>query len=649
MNPQKRKLLEKLAKANPYLLEAGFASNLNVEDENVSYKQQFNSIILPEEGRKPVETMKQNQRAILKTPNNLTFRLCKQKKTKNEDLSEVNSSMLVEAIKEHDAGIKGNKESVKKAHDQFKKLYEQQPNNKEIKAYFGSATSLIARDAHSVTEKMKFALEGLNLLDEVIEVDSNCIVARFLRGHVAYRLPDLYFQRSKTAIEDFSYLVEVYEKDSTILNDVEYVEILKNLVESFKRTNQIDIANNYQEKLKAFKMLKNPTIKDDQFPSEKANDLHIEMEGMTDEAFSIYSKALNGTSDEVKEALDFFEVFVLTNASPEVEMYYIDLQSMLGRDSINTYEMFGAAIKSMKAMDSLINEHPELDELKLIRARHCLRLPELFFRRAAIASADIECILKNQEFLNEKGSNIHHQLLFDLGIAYEKLDMIEKAKEAWGKLKNLNPSKEIQDKLQEKLEIYAYKIIDLRTLTVATKDKLYEKAKEMHFMGAKGSKDAAIQSLEAWEKARNAFPECETAQTFYAASVALMGKFANEPQEMFKDTIQGMKLLNESIQSDNPELKYVRGVIYQSLPEGFFHTSDKAIKDFKFVKSAYEQNLENPPITREQYLKLLYDLGHLYKKTSFIDQAEKMWSTLYKEDSESEYVHQLKARGMTFE
>ncbi|MBM7602181.1 hypothetical protein JOC75_000151 [Metabacillus crassostreae] len=648
MNLQKRKLIEKLAKANPYLLEAGFANNLNEEHEHYQYKQHVNSTTSSGEEKKPVNTTNKKNR-VLKSTNNLTFRLRKQKKTINENPTESHSGVLDEVIKEHDAGLKGNKQSVKNAYDQLKKLYEQQPNHKEIKAYFGSATCLIARDTHSVTDKMKFALEGLSLLDELIESDSDCIVARFLRGHVAYRLPDLYFQRSKTAIEDFSYLVEVYEKNSTILNDDEYTEILKNLVEVYKRSNQIDMAKNYQEKLRAFKMLRNPSINNTELDSEQDIDGQIEMEGMTDEAFSIYSKALNGTSDEVKEALDFFEVFVLTNSSPEVEMYYIDLQSMLGRDSINTYEMFGAAIKSMKAMDSLITEHPDLNELKLIRSRQSLRLPELFFRRAAIASADIECLIKNQEFLEEKGSEIHHQLLFDLGIAYEKLGMIQKAKEAWAKLNNLNPSMEIQEKLEEKKEIYAYKKIDLRTLTVATKDKLYEKAKEMHFMGAKGCKDAAIQSLEAWEKARNAFPECETAQTYYAASVALMGKFANDPQEMFKDTIRGIKLLNESIHSENPELKYLRGVIYQSLPEGFFHTSDKAIKDFKAVKSAYEQNLEKPPITREQYLKLLYDLGHLYKKTSLIDLAEKTWSALYKEDSESMYVARLKARGMTFE
>ncbi|WP_226666616.1 hypothetical protein [Metabacillus litoralis] len=647
MTRKKREmLLATLVKRNPYISKTVLSKEVVEENEASHSKPLPRSLKLKDN---PVNSKKQsghqtNQNQTKKVPIENKDKVASNKST------EKRPNLLKEAIQEHEAGIKGNKQSVKKAHSLLKELYEQDPDSKEIKAYFGSAISLLARDAHSVTDKMKFALEGLKHLDEVAELDPKFIVGRFLRGHVAYRLPDLYFQRSATAIEDFSYMVEAYEQDSTILKDEEYVEILKNLVDVYRRTNQPDSANNYQEKLKAFKEMKNPAMVDNDLASENNSESSTSLkDGMTKEAFTFYNKALNGTVDEVKEALNFFEVFVLTNTSPEVEMYYIDLQSMVGRDSINTYEMFGAAIKAMKAMDSLINEHPNSCELKLIRAKQSLRIPELFFRRAAIAVSDIEYVLKNHTFINEKGSDIHHQLLFDLGIAYEKLDMLKEAEEAWNKLKKLNPNRELQAKLKEKKEIYSYKKIDVRTLSVATKDKLYEKAKEMHEIAAKGCKIAAEQSLEAWGKAKDAFSECEIAQTYYAASVALMGKFANDPQEMFKDTIQGIKLLNVSIQTDHPELKYLRGVIYQSLPEGFFHTSDKAIKDFKSVKSAYEQNRENPPISKQQYLKLLFDLGHLYKKTNFKDQAEKTWQALYKEDSNSEYIHRLKGLGMAFE
>lgn len=550
-------------------------------------------------------------------------------------------SPLEEAIKNHEDGIKGNKLSVKKAYTGLKDLHEKHPNDLNIKSYFGSATTLLARDASSVTDKMKYALEGLKKLDQVVEKNPDFITARILRGNVSYRLPELYFQRTATAIEDFRYLIEVFESNKSILSEREYVEILKNLVGAFKRLNQHENAQNYQEKLKAFKQTDITKTNTETQTQMMSSVNETTGEGLTEEAKNIYVNALNGGQKEVKEALSFFEVFVLTNTDPEVEMTYIDLQSMIGRDSINTYEMFGSAIKSMKAMDTLVNEHPTLSELRLIRARHSLRLPEMFFRRAAIAVSDIEMLLKDTTFIDEAELAVHHQLLFDLGYAYEKLEMLENAQEIWNKLLKMQPSEELKNRIQEKIDVHSYKEIDIRIFSVYSQEKMYGKAKEIHLMGAKGSRIAAKQSLEVWELARNRFPNCEIANTYYAASVALMGKYASDPQEMFGETIKALKMLKTSIKSDNPELKYLRGCIYQNLPEGFFYSNDKAIRDFKAVKLAYEQNREKPPITQEQYVKLLYDLGHLYKKTSFVDKALKTWKTLINEAPQSYYAQQV--------
>jgi hypothetical protein len=143
------------------------------------------------------------------------------------------------AIELHNEGIMGNKQAVKSAYNSLKDLAKQDKNNLEIQAYLGSATTLLGRDANSVTDKMKYALEGLKLLDAVVETAPNLVIARLLRGNVSFRLPEMYFQRTSTAIEDFSFLVEAYEKDSSILTENEYNEVLKNVIEACKRSNQL--------------------------------------------------------------------------------------------------------------------------------------------------------------------------------------------------------------------------------------------------------------------------------------------------------------------------------------------------------------------------------------------------------------------------
>jgi hypothetical protein len=312
--------------------------------------------------------------------------------------------------------------------------------------------------------------------------------------------------------------------------------------------------------------------------------------------------------------------------------------------------MFGCAIKALKAMDNLVNEYPSNRDLRLVRANHSLRLPENFFRRAATAVSDIEFLLKEYEndptFITEE---TYQQLLFDLGCAYERLDMIAEANETWTRLLKTNISEELQQKVNEKREVYSFQEINLSKYSTSNKEQFYNMAKDLHYLGVKGSKQAAKQSLEAWEKALKAYPNCEVANTYYAASAALMGKHANDPQEMFGETIKALKLLKTSIKTDNPELYYLRGSIYHALPEGFFHSSDKAIKDFKAVKSAYESNRENPPISHEQYVKLLFDLGHLYKKASFLEKAEKTFKTLIKVAPESKYAKRIVSQGVNNE
>ena len=74
----------------------------------------------------------------------------------------------------------------------------------------------MGRDETNLTKRMKYALSGLKL---ILLLSSRLIssLVRFLRGNVCYRLPEMYFHRTGTAIEDFKFLVDLYEKDHSII------------------------------------------------------------------------------------------------------------------------------------------------------------------------------------------------------------------------------------------------------------------------------------------------------------------------------------------------------------------------------------------------------------------------------------------------
>ena len=572
------------------------------------------------------------------------------------------SDEIQKAISLHSDGVNGNKSAVQKAFDTFKSLYEKEPNHPEIAAYYGSTTALMGRDETNLTKRMKYALSGLKLLDSVVEKSPNLPLARFLRGNVCYRLPEMYFHRTETAIEDFKYLINFYEQDNRILTKSEYETVLKNLIKACETLNRAEEAKKYREKFKALSQIINVSqesedSQDSQDNTEsKEGQIHHELskqssETLTEldeESLQIYQKALRGGVTDVKKAIEYFSNLEADYPNdPLIRAYTIDCSSLLGRDANNTFEMFASGIKAMKALDVLVNEHPNHINIKKIRALQSFRLPETFFRKTASAIKDFEELIRqyeqNQSILSTEE---YLELLFHLGEGYARLGMNDEANSVWNKLLQLNPSAGMKEKLRERQDILAFRPINLSMISVSHSEKLFKVGKELHEVGVAGSKQAAQQALDLWEKAVEAFPEDSTAKTYHAASVALMGKFADEAQGMFGETIRGLKLLKSALNRTNQtaELLLLRGYIYYALPEAFFHKTDSAIKDFKTANSLYKQG--DRTITREKYLKLLVDLGIAYERSHFQDKAQKTWSLLAKEDTEGQYREFLISKGV---
>ena len=214
------------------------------------------------------------------------------------------------------------------------------------------------------------------------------------------------------------------------------------------------------------------------------------MTELDEESFQIYQKALHGETTDVKKAIEHFSSLEEKFPNdPLIKAYSIDCNSLLGRNSINTFEMFSAGIKAMKALDSLVNEHPNQMKIKKIRAYQSFRLPETFFRKTASAIKDFEELIRQYEkdqkiFTSEE----YMEMLFHLGEGYERLGMNEEANSVWNKLLQTNPSREMKEKLKERQNILAFKPIELKTITVSQSEKLFTVGKELHEIGVKGNK-----------------------------------------------------------------------------------------------------------------------------------------------------------------
>ncbi|RKN85312.1 hypothetical protein [Paenibacillus ginsengarvi] len=154
-----------------------------------------------------------------------------------------------EAKKLHQKGVDGDKRAVKAAYEKFAKLRAEEPGNALFEAYYGSTLTLLARDAAKPLEKAEIAQNGLDSLDKAISMDPNHKRIRLLRANVCVKLPESYFQSSKSAIEDFNFLLDRYKDDTEFMSKNQVTAILRNLASAYEHAGKPDEAKSVLQRL----------------------------------------------------------------------------------------------------------------------------------------------------------------------------------------------------------------------------------------------------------------------------------------------------------------------------------------------------------------------------------------------------------------
>jgi tetratricopeptide (TPR) repeat protein len=149
-------------------------------------------------------------------------------------------------------GAKGNvPAAVQEANQLAERLRLDYPDNPHAEAYHGSIMLLIARDKTNILERMKWAKNGLKLLDKAVMAAPSDSRVRFLRGRSSYRLPEKYFQRTRTVIEDYSFLIdqESLQEGHLRAMGVDYSQLVYELAEAYRRIGRNEDAAKYWAKL----------------------------------------------------------------------------------------------------------------------------------------------------------------------------------------------------------------------------------------------------------------------------------------------------------------------------------------------------------------------------------------------------------------
>lgn len=165
-------------------------------------------------------------------------------------------TLYEEAKKLHQKGVDGDKKAVKEVYAMFAKLRAAEPGNALFEAYYGSSLALLGRDSVQPLEKAEYAQNGLDALDRAVSMDPDQKKVRLIRANVSVRLPEDYFQSSKTAIEDYTFLLDRYQEDSEYLSKKQVIAILQNLSKAYQNAGKPDEARNVLQRLAKFEKKK---------------------------------------------------------------------------------------------------------------------------------------------------------------------------------------------------------------------------------------------------------------------------------------------------------------------------------------------------------------------------------------------------------
>jgi len=555
------------------------------------------------------------------------------------------------AVELHNLGVKGDQEAVPKARRMFEKIWSENPDHHLAEAYLGSATALLGRDHPDLDEKFRLAVAGLKLLDSAVSKDEHNVEIRILRGHVCFNLPEMYFHRLNTAVEDFEFLISGYRRNKRVFSKEFYVETIFNLGSAYKQLGRDEEAEAVWKKLllqtrdpKYLNRLRQEGIHIPQrmtgfsqrrvqgpglWMGQRMGQRPGAMEGsesteQLEEAREMHRHAAAGGKEEVAAALAYFEKAVREDPDNNLfKAYLADCLSMAGRESDDHALLFGNAIKALIDLDKAVNGNPEDIQIRLLRANHSYRLPEQFFRRSATAMGDYEYLLQRYQ---------DDQTIFDpktwlgiqekLGQVYERLEMKEEAGKVWEKLHDLTGEKKYLHKQSpEEIDFDAEKVKGMNWKQVL------QEGIRLHDLGVAGNKKAARIAKALLEGVSKAKPGNLLAKAYYGSSLALTGWHSPNPGDMFGNGIKGFKIVKEAAERDpnNLQLRILRGYMAYNLPENFFHMTGLAVQDFRFLIQAYKKDQSIFP--KEFYRQVLYDLGAAYQRIGETGRARKVWAS----------------------
>jgi len=380
-------------------------------------------------------------------------------RSKSKNMVKATRLIPMTGIRLYDQAMAGSLEATRKAVDFFDEAIEQDPNNEMLKAIYADCMSLIGRYSQDSFKMFGSAINGVKSFDSLLEEHPNDIELRFLRAYHSFRLPEAFFKRNASAIADFEYLLERYEKDSSLFPVDSYWQLLLDLGVAYERLEQDEDALRIWAKLLA----QNPEPRYIDIVKARERNMNVSSNGSDlsvkdkrnfyQEATRLHELGLAGNKKASRLARGMWEQ--ATEAYPDdpvAQAYYGSSMALVGRDAGDPQLMFGNGLKGLKIIRQACTMDPNNLDLRRLRAFLLYALPESFFHLSTQAIKDFQSLIaayKNNRKIFSRET--YHEMLYELGMAYDRTSNEEKARLVWRELLGESSNPKYQELLRERM------------------------------------------------------------------------------------------------------------------------------------------------------------------------------------------------------
>ena len=541
---------------------------------------------------------------------------------------------LAKGIEFHNLAVRGEKTATKLAIGWLERARQLRPESPEAEAYYGSSLALVGRDSIDPQERFARVLQGIKLLDEVVDAHQEEVTVRIVRAYVNYRLPEVYFHRTQVAINDFSFLIAQYEKDNSVFAQELYWRLLFDLGKAHMNIGNEGAALATWHRLAA--LGPNRTVQ------RALRAEGIEIEGFEEEPVEVArrdavlkegKRLLHlGEAGDVAAAQKAHEIFSEAHSTwsedPTITGLYSSSLSLMGRYAPEGGTMFSQAIQAIAMMEEAIRKDPTSIELRRIRAAHSYRLPEQFFFRTTTAITDLTYLASQYESgSTEIDAGEYRKILYCLGDSYLRLGMLLEAKDTWERLLTLDSNSPYAQTIRTQLDKALPKEPIALPQVEALPD-LLQLGIRLHNQAIDDDPQAAEAARACLEKAHQLNPKDPLIEAYYGSAVALTGRCSRNSSTMFGNAVQGLMLINNALRRrpKNPTIRLLRGYLCYSLPEPLFHLTTIAVEDFEFVKQWYQGARTNKKkaevLTPAEFATMLLDLEKAYRRIGEATKAD---------------------------